>query len=228
MPDPRDEVLAQVARRSGPQPNRGPALVSPHPLRPLSPELTALIAVRQQRGLSPSGSDYPRREKWQVLVVPAALIGTLAAVAAIVAALISHPGTALLAAAVWAATVVEASLGSWWVLADPLRVGRRLRLELLDAVHWESRQDWTGQANSGPERGLVEVAVSAAAGRAPGDLATELDGVDAEARRIAAVRLSSPNDPEVKPAWDALVDRVALLGRPANPGVPPETVDLTK
>jgi hypothetical protein len=230
MSDPREEVLALIAARPQVQPNRGPALVSPHPLRPVSAQVAALMAAREQRGLSASGSEYPRREKWQVLIVPAAVIGTLAALVAIVAAAISHPGAALLAAAVWLAAMVVAAIGGWWVLADPLRVGRRLRLELLDAGHWESRQDWTGEAKSGPERALMNVTVSAATGhsRSADNLAAELDGIDAEARPIATVRLSNPQDPDLKPAWDALIDRViALGGSPGDRGVS-TTVKLEK
>jgi hypothetical protein len=201
-------------------------LVSAQPLRAVTPQLAALQAARVQAGLTPAGSEYPRRERWQRPIVPAVAIAIIAALVAVVAALISHSGVALFSGAVVVICILVVIVASRYVLADPLRLGRSHRLELLHAGHWESRQSWVPPVTAGPERALVELAAAAALqianspawlapnqspDRPPIALAADLDQIDAQARQIAASRATNPADPGAAQAWEALVDRVVSL-----------------
>ena len=224
--DPRADLLAQLAARPTVPGLRPPSLVSTQPLRPISPALAALERARVQAGLSASGSEYPRREKWQRPIVPAAAIAIIAAIVAVVAALISHSTLALIATAIVVVCVVIVIIASRYVLADPLRLGRAHRLELLNAGHWDSTQSWVPPATSGPERALVDIAATTVGqialspawlapnqspDRPPLNLASELDQIDAQARQIAGTRATNPADPGADQAWNALIDRVVAL-----------------
>jgi hypothetical protein len=159
-------------------------------------------------------------------MMPAIAIGVLAAVVAVIAALISHSGVALVALAVVLACVGIVTIAGRYVMADPLRLGRAHRLELLNAGHWESTQSWAPPVTTGPERSLVDLAAAAALqianspawlppnqspDRPPMALAPELDQIDSQARQIAATRATNPADPGAAQAWDALIDRVVSL-----------------
>jgi hypothetical protein len=225
-PDPRAELLALLAARPTVAGLRPPSLLSANPLRPLSPALAAIAAARVQAGLTPTGSEYPRRERWQRPIVPSVAIAIIAALVAIIAALISHSKLALIATAVVVVCIIIVIVAGRYVMADPLRLGRAHRLELLNAGHWDSTQSWVPPATAGPERTLVDLAVAAVGqianspawlppnqspDRPPMVLAADLDQIDAQARQIAAIRATNPNDPGATQAWDALLDRVVAL-----------------
>jgi hypothetical protein len=228
----RRSVLAILAGTGGsPQ---LPTLQAASPLRALPPATEAKLSNRLEAGLSPHGTDHPRRSVVQRVAIPSAVLALLDAVGIGVAAAGGHVVLAILAGVLFVPFAVMAVAAARFAAQDPLRLSGRDRRAIAQAGSWQSQQPWTGPLAYSSERALVVAALAAAERitRSPAwrstrldehrvrlDLAAELDQIDAQAYRIAGIRSQGSvgglpvtvASPVADQAWDTAVTRVAAL-----------------
>lgn len=232
----RAEVLASVARLTehGGLSLRPAALTTDRPLSRPPADIAGKLDARVDGGLSPDGSEYPRRAAALRMAVPAAGVAAvgvlvLAGTAVAVAVTAAQVHLAILALIALVALVVGGAATAAVALyasRDRLRLTQQDRRALSGSRSWQSGQAWLGPLAETRERRLVFVAVDVVADIAGSDawasgyldehrirldLATELDEIDEQAHRLAEVGAESPGAQAVGQGWDAVVDRVAAL-----------------
>jgi hypothetical protein len=230
----RAAVLAEVAAGGrNPAPSLRPlTLNTALSLYQPSAALTAKVDARVQAGYRPEGHDYPASGAWARVVIPAVAVAAVdvppLAITAILAGFdVDYAWWFFLASLiVFAAATVIALAASRRAMRDPLRLTRDERRALNQSRRWQSRQPWIGPPSTTPEYRLVVVAhdtvsrlVTSPAWasryldehRVRLNLALELDGIDEQAYRLAALRAAGGPGSALEQAWNALVDRAARL-----------------
>jgi hypothetical protein len=203
-----------------------------------------VLSARMAAGYDPEGFDYPRAKGWFRVVAPFGLLGILLEAVAAVGGLSDLVGlswlpgwlgySAVAAGVVSGVIAVGAAIG---VRADPLRLDRTARRQIVQSRVWHSSQPWIGPVYAGPERQLIAVA-GAAVERivassawtdvrtqqywARPDLSGELEQIDQQAYRIASLRgTSAEADAHVAAAWPALVPNAVAAPAPGAPALAP-------
>jgi hypothetical protein len=188
-----------------------PSLETEYPQYPLPTALAAQLQARAAAGLSPAGSDYPRRQLIPTVAAPALALAGLDAIVGIIAAItwalsdwhtyLSATVAVLCALGFIVLTAAGVAAG-YYASHDPLRLSKAQRRELDRARQWRSPRSWTGSQAAGEPRRLVEVAIDAAEQAAATaiwsstyldqqairiDLAAEIDAIDEQAYALAAL-----------------------------------------
>lgn len=225
----RAKVLATIA--GSPMSREPPNARAVAPLRPLSPELEAKLAARDDPGRLPSGVATERARSLRRVVVPCAVLAVIDATGVVIGLVSGHYLLAVVAGLLFVPLAALAVIGGGLLRHDQGRLTPAEGRAVAAASRWDTNQQWTGPLAYCTERGVVIAAAREAeriarnprwrAGtfgepRIRLNLAAELDQIDNQAHRIAVARHGQGAGPAtdtavVESAWDATVNRVAAL-----------------